>query len=836
MSYRIKNSAIIENSLTVGETIKVQGKECIFLPVGLNEDRPEVPVAGMFRYNSTSNVIEYYNGTSWLAANVEDKESVSFSSFNPDPEGDEPSGFKLQQALQTAADNKKTLKIGSGTYNISDQSVLVNVPYNLRVICEGDVVFVDYGREIISADDPEVTVNVPLGMRILGGKTIEWYGGLWQLSDEVDFSFDTTDVYDETNESFRRPVIFFAGAEDVRVYGLGRQGNAGAPITDANRAAIVQYYIDNAPEYDEEEQIEPIYNINLALDTYKDQYLSIAHSFMAFFECKNVVIDNNYVIGDSSDNLMVALLNVKRAEWFRESCVSEESNFDLYAKIMNCDELIFGKQFNIVDDGTGTLFQISGTNITFEDMKVEYDGRFIELTRDYGVINTSSNRITIRNVETSGPTITSSYLNFAEEGETASSIENLIIDGAVLNPTATGVASDVGFNLSLVKNYELRNMSLLNASPMGRTPVYGGVEEVKLDNVKLEWTSSSGSLHESARTFRAVTLVTFNNCVIDCNKNSGGLASLSINGNGTGCVYKFNNCIIKNATFALTNGATVEIYGSTCENFDWTYSPSTKNYISFHGSVVNGETRENFLPETVRLMKTYTTKMSPKLARDFNDLFLRLKATSWYDTIDGLYMLCVPNKDDALINIIDPSIDDLTHQNGLVFSRNIGITDAGDGSLNSNIDPFGPGPRSTTYKFSRNEAYVGVRVLNDVTDTLPIISQASNTSLIIRNGSNELSYMINGTNPETYTNTNSTGFYLLARTSSTNTVLYKDKTEIDTDTEASVALSTGSIQILDEDNTQHIGYVIIGGTDTITDVDELYSALEDFKIAQSNVT
>ena len=47
-------------------TLDVGGTAAIKIPVGTLEQRPASPVAGMMRFNSTSNKVEFYNGSSWF--------------------------------------------------------------------------------------------------------------------------------------------------------------------------------------------------------------------------------------------------------------------------------------------------------------------------------------------------------------------------------------------------------------------------------------------------------------------------------------------------------------------------------------------------------------------------------------------------------------------------------------------------------------------------------------------------------------------------------------------------------------------------------------------------
>ncbi|MEM5878593.1 MAG: hypothetical protein QXF12_06990, partial [Candidatus Aenigmatarchaeota archaeon] len=63
------------NAETPGITITINNTGSIVVPKGTTAQRPATPVAGMFRYNTNTNSLEYYNGTSWttvFAGSVED--------------------------------------------------------------------------------------------------------------------------------------------------------------------------------------------------------------------------------------------------------------------------------------------------------------------------------------------------------------------------------------------------------------------------------------------------------------------------------------------------------------------------------------------------------------------------------------------------------------------------------------------------------------------------------------------------------------------------------------------------------------------------------------------
>lgn len=46
--------------------LEIQNTDFLLPPVGTTAQRP-APSAGMLRYNSTTNTLEFYNGSAWVA-------------------------------------------------------------------------------------------------------------------------------------------------------------------------------------------------------------------------------------------------------------------------------------------------------------------------------------------------------------------------------------------------------------------------------------------------------------------------------------------------------------------------------------------------------------------------------------------------------------------------------------------------------------------------------------------------------------------------------------------------------------------------------------------------
>ena len=84
---------------TTEVAFKVGTTDSIMLPVGATGDRPATGVAGMLRYNSTTNIIEFYNGTDWQSAQGSFT-VIATESFNGD---DSTTAFTLSSTQTTAS-------------------------------------------------------------------------------------------------------------------------------------------------------------------------------------------------------------------------------------------------------------------------------------------------------------------------------------------------------------------------------------------------------------------------------------------------------------------------------------------------------------------------------------------------------------------------------------------------------------------------------------------------------------------------------------------------------------------------------------------------------------
>ena len=84
---------------TTEVALKIGTNTSMMLPVGPTGDRPTTGVAGMLRYNSTTNIIEFYNGTDWQSAQGSFT-VIATESFNGD---DSTTAFTLSSTQTTAS-------------------------------------------------------------------------------------------------------------------------------------------------------------------------------------------------------------------------------------------------------------------------------------------------------------------------------------------------------------------------------------------------------------------------------------------------------------------------------------------------------------------------------------------------------------------------------------------------------------------------------------------------------------------------------------------------------------------------------------------------------------
>ena len=78
-----RNGNVGINTITPSVSLDISGTDAIQVPKGLTSDRP-TPASGMFRFNTTTNEFEGYNGTEWAPIGGANAASIDVDSFTGD--------------------------------------------------------------------------------------------------------------------------------------------------------------------------------------------------------------------------------------------------------------------------------------------------------------------------------------------------------------------------------------------------------------------------------------------------------------------------------------------------------------------------------------------------------------------------------------------------------------------------------------------------------------------------------------------------------------------------------------------------------------------------------
>lgn len=187
----VNGNATIQGTLIVNNSVEFRTNTAIKIPASVTGNRPSAPARGHFRYNTTNEGLEYYNGTEWLR----------------------PGGLPLSSITETTMflfTNTQTY-----TWQVGFESVGYTKPSSELWIVEIDTCAACYGRESLS----EVQFKLKNANTILGYDMV-WsnhFGGSNQHIQHITFKyiFDYGTTF--TNEQFQL-LIKAAGGTGVETY------------------------------------------------------------------------------------------------------------------------------------------------------------------------------------------------------------------------------------------------------------------------------------------------------------------------------------------------------------------------------------------------------------------------------------------------------------------------------------------------------------------------------------------------------------------------------------------------------------------------------------------
>lgn len=97
----------------------VAGTDSMTLPVGTTAQRNATPVTGMVRFNSTTGVQEYYNGTNWLTSGIVSATAQNSTAGTTLTFGSIPAGVKritvMFNGVSTSGTNNIQVRLGTAS-------------------------------------------------------------------------------------------------------------------------------------------------------------------------------------------------------------------------------------------------------------------------------------------------------------------------------------------------------------------------------------------------------------------------------------------------------------------------------------------------------------------------------------------------------------------------------------------------------------------------------------------------------------------------------------------------------------------------------------------------
>jgi len=225
-------------------------------------------------------------------------------------------------------------------------------------------------------------------------------------------------------------------------------------------------------------------------------------------------------------------------------------------------------------------------------------------------------------------------------------------------------------------------------------------------------------------------------------------------------------------------------------------------FHKFGSSVLtaNHITESQYCPEFQAVYNAFNTKPHADTAAFMNAMVYSLDSAGFWDRMDLLQVYAIHNYTDALINWINPGTLTATLMEGLGsddFTRWRGFTGDGTGYISTN---YAPGTHGVN--FTQNDATYGVYVRNTVIESRAVLGiYGSNVYSSLQVGSTENSFTgkINHAYNDgvfVYNITDAAGFYLVTRTSSTYSAVYKNGSLFGTSNDASVAIESDPVLLM----------------------------------------
>ena len=220
-------------------------------------------------------------------------------------------------------------------------------------------------------------------------------------------------------------------------------------------------------------------------------------------------------------------------------------------------------------------------------------------------------------------------------------------------------------------------------------------------------------------------------------------------------------------------------------------------------SVVPGITPEKFgaiakpviEPETRTWYNAMSTKPKREHLRSMDMLVKRLKWSGIWTELDTLYAFASHNKADSLINVKNPGTANLTETSTATFTAGKGFTAGSSGRLATSVN-F----NTFAVEYTIDEGHIGVFMLTEgVRDNSPIAGVNDGTYDVyivpLRSSTDELRGRISTSSGSDFTNTKSSGSFILSRTGA-QIIAYRNGFELGHDVKNSEGVPSDKLEVL----------------------------------------
>lgn len=197
------------------------------------------------------------------------------------------------------------------------------------------------------------------------------------------------------------------------------------------------------------------------------------------------------------------------------------------------------------------------------------------------------------------------------------------------------------------------------------------------------------------------------------------------------------------------------------------------------------------------VLAAMTTKPTGDTLTWQNSMVNSLDSAGLWDRCKLFYVFAstINTGNEALINWITPGTYDADDPTTTAWTKRRGYN--GDGSSDYISTNFTP----STAGVAQDSASFGIYILDDIQEDKEVCGRdaTADTYFRPRSTTNQSTVRINASTSQTYTGaTTSVGFWIISRTVSSYSELYLNGTSIDTEADASSAVTAGEILILDD--------------------------------------